>query len=247
MYNFSVALAMPAYKEEANIRRQTEKCVDFLERNVKDFRVIITDDCGGDKTGEIADLLHQEDPRVMVKHHLQNKGYAQAVITGLNCARDETDMEFVSFTDSDGQLDVCDFDKFFPLLEEKPKQMVIGYRVNRADNKKREFMSRGWSLINSMLLWKWIRDVDCALKIFPVEMIAGVELRSQNATINYELLRVAGIRNIPISQVGVSNYPREAGESTGGDPKVIIRSFMSIFELWLSPPEGRSVPAIASD
>ena len=50
--------------------------------------------------------------------------------------------------------------------------------------------------------------------------------------INAELAIKAKAAGFKIGQVGVTHYPRRAGQATGSQIRVIIKSFLDLFKLW---------------
>jgi hypothetical protein len=77
-----------------------------------------------------------------------------------------------------------------------------------------------------------VRDVDCAFKLYRAGFFDKVELKSDGALIDAEVLiklRKAGAK---IAQVGVHHYPRLVGEQTGSKLKVIMRTAREIRRNW---------------
>ncbi|MGH9174205.1 MAG: glycosyltransferase family 2 protein, partial [Vicinamibacterales bacterium] len=99
-----------------------------------------------------------------------------------------------------------------------------------------------------MLFGPRLRDIDCAFKVFRADLIRDSELTTPGALINTELLARAKRRGATIVEVGVQHFPRTAGESSGGSPKVVIRAMGETIRLWFrlrrEPQPTRTVPPI---
>jgi glycosyltransferase involved in cell wall biosynthesis len=96
----SVSVVMPAYNEEDIIETVARNCAEYLATVCEDYEVVIVNDGSKDRTGEILDKLHAENPRI-VPVHQENKGYGGA----LQAAFKNASKEYIFFMDSDNQFD----------------------------------------------------------------------------------------------------------------------------------------------
>jgi len=222
----SLSAFMPAYQEEANIRWVTEDALLKLRMVTDDLELIIVNDGSADKTGEIIDKLADEYPEVVAKHHEVNGGYGAALKTGFSmCGK-----EFIFYTDGDGQFDPAEIALLIPFLKEG--DVVSAYRLDRKDPWNR--ILNAW-IYNTFLLIFFrlnVKDVDCAFKLYKAKFFDSIELRSDGALIDAEVLiklKKAGAR---IVQTGVHHFPRLVGEQTGSKLKVIFKTAKEIFANW---------------
>ena len=84
----------------------------------------------------------------------------------------------------------------------------------------------------NLLFGLHLRDIDCAFKIYPRTFIERIELWSQGALIDTEMLAKARNLGCSIAQLGVHHYPRTAGQQTGANLRVILRAFKELFKLY---------------
>ncbi len=221
----SLSIFFPCYNEEGNIERVTRAALDVAPQFADRFEIILVDDGSSDRTGEIADSLAAEIPQVRAVHNRPNLGYGGAVARGLN----ESQMEWVFFTDGDGQFDIRELPRLVELLDRC--DLAVGYRLNRADNAIRRLNAFCWGVLIRALFGLKVRDIDCAFKLLPKSLIGAIELHSDGAMISAELLAKARYRGLRIAEVGVSHHPRTAGEQTGANLKVILKAFRELFRL----------------
>lgn len=226
----------PAYNEGANVEEVVRQGLAVLPRFADEIEVVVVDDGSTDRTGEIADALASADPRVRVVHHRPNRGYGGAIRSGLSAAR----LEHVFFTDGDLQFDLADIERLLPRLE--LADVVIGYRLNRADPPRRLFIAWVYNTLISVLFAAPFRDVDCAFKLFRRGVFDRVPLsrvRSDGAFFSPELLLVLRAAGMRIEQVGVRHFPRRAEEEKGATLRVVLRAMRDLFRLrlrlWLRP------------
>lgn len=220
-----LSIFFPCYNEEANVERTTRNAVDAARKYADQWEVIIVNDGSKDRTAEIAERLVREIPGVRAVHNNPNLGYGGAVARGLK----ESRMEWIFFTDGDGQFDMMEIDKLVGLLDQC--DFPVGYRIKRADNFLRKSNAFWWGTLVRALFGLRVRDIDCAFKLLPRSLIAQVELKSRGALISTELLARAKYRGLRIAEVGVNHYPRTAGQQTGANLKVILRAFRELFKL----------------
>jgi len=125
--------------------------------------------------------------------------------------------------DSDGQMRIDSLEAAWPNRHEY--DLLLGYRVKRADGPYRCMMGRVGNSVSNMLLGRNITDINCGFKLFKKDLIHSLTLTSTGSSINFEILRLI-FRNNPslrMLQFPVIHYPRIAGRNTGGDPKVLYK------------------------
>ena len=222
----SLTVFFPCYNEEANVERVTAAALKMCARVAQDYEVIIVNDGSRDRTEEIAEKLVRNHPgRVRAVHNKPNRGYGGALQRGFG----EATKEWIFYTDGDGQFDFEEIDKLIPLLEDH--DVVSAYRVDRQDPWIRRLNAACWGVLIRFLFRMNIRDIDCAFKIYPRRFVDAVELKSEGALIDTEMLARATRAGYTIGQVGVHHYPRTAGEQSGANLRVILRAFKELFKL----------------
>src|SRR5713101_802892 len=187
------------------------------------FEVIVVDDLSQDHTGVILDTISATHPCLKVIHHSANQGYGAALVSGFEAVT--RDLAF--FMDSDGQFDIHDLEQFFPLIEEY--DAVLGYRIDRQDTWMRRVNAWGWNMLVGMVFGIYVRDVDCAFKLYPASFFREHKLETRGAMINTEILYKFTRAGNTYTQVGVRHLPRRGGRATGAKPSVIIRAFRELF------------------
>ena len=221
----------PAHNEEANLEGLVSEALETLPGLAESFEIVIVDDGSRDATGRIADELAAAHPLVVrAVHHPTNLGYGAALLSGFRAARHD----HVAFTDGDRQFRVADVGRLIDRLAEPDRpDVVVGYRIKRADPLVRTLYARAYRLANRIFFGLAIRDVDCACKLFRREALAGLAVESGGAFFSAELvikLRAAGRS---VAEVGVPHHPRTAGSPTGAKPSVVFRAVRDFWRLRL--------------
>jgi glycosyltransferase involved in cell wall biosynthesis len=221
----------PAHNEEANVRELVAEALETLPSLAEAFEIIVVDDGSRDATGPIADELAAANPDVVrAVHHPTNLGYGAALVSGFRASRHE----LVAFTDGDRQFRVADIGLLTARLGEADHpDVVVGYRIKRADPIIRTIYARLYRFANRVWFGLKVRDVDCACKLFRRDALAGIAVESGGAFFSAELLIKLGAAGKTIAEVGVPHHPRTAGSPTGAKPSVIFRAVRDFWSLRL--------------
>jgi dolichol-phosphate mannosyltransferase len=222
-----LSLVLPAYNEEAGIRRAVAEADDVLTALTADYEILVVDDGSRDGTAAAVASLLPERPRVRLLRHDRNRGYGAALRTGFEAAR----FERVAFTDADCQFHLEDLGRLLPLSEDCP--VVAGYRVGRQDSWRRRFLSRGYNLMTRALLGTRVRDCDCALKVFRHDVLAGLLPEAEGFFVNAEMLARARQQGVAVAEVGVRHRPRESGRSKVS-LRDVPRTLATLLPFWWS-------------
>jgi len=227
----------PAHDEEANVGRLVAEALDALPALAQRFEIVVVNDGSRDATGAIGDRFAVEHPDlVRVVHHPTNLGYGAALRSGFASSR----YALVAFTDGDRQFRVADLAR---LLERAAgpdaPDVVAGYRLRRADPPLRVLYARLYRFSLGVWYGLWLRDVDCACKLFRRAALEGVRVESGGAFLSAELLIKLRAAGRSIVEVGVPHYPRTAVSASGARLLVVLRAVRDFWRLrlllWLVP------------
>lgn len=222
-----LSVFLPAYNEEKNIKKTVKRTLKVLPSVAKTYEIIIINDGSRDKTGQIADQLAKENKEVKVVHHRLNCGYGGALKSGFKAAK----YLWVAFIDADGQFDFAEIKKFLPYTG--TADLILGYRMVRADNLARKVFTFGWNLLACLFFNLKVRDYSCGFKLIKKEVFEAVQpLVGEEKVTQIEFLVKARKLGFEFAEVGVHHYPREFGKQTGANIKVVARSLVDLFKLW---------------
>jgi glycosyltransferase involved in cell wall biosynthesis len=158
-------------------------------------------------SGDILDELVKRYPCLRVINHGKNKGYGQAIKTGLrSCTK-----EMIFYTDGDGQYDVKEMPHLLESIE--GFDMVNGYIDKRSDPFYRITLGKIYAKLLKIILNINIRYVDCDYRLFKRCVIGDLKLESDGGFICAEMLKRIIDRGYKIKEVRVSHYARKSGKS----------------------------------
>jgi glycosyltransferase involved in cell wall biosynthesis len=241
-----VSCVLPARNEEEAIGTVVPAALDALAALTDESEVVVVDDGSTDRTGALLDALAAQEPRLRVIHFREPRGYGAALQAGFAASR----LPVLMFTDSDGQFDLRDLGRLLPLLADA--DLVVGFRVDRADPASRRVLSRGYNALVRLLLGVRVRDMNCAFKAFHRRVLDLFPLESDGYAINAELVARADAAGLRVREVGVRHFPRIAGESKVGATNVpgALRQLWTLRSLLTADramPRSATTPATARD
>lgn len=239
----NLSVFFPAYNEEENIEKTVKDALKVLkDLKLENYEVIVVNDGSKDKTGEVVASLEKEDKHVRLVNHPQNKGYGEALKTGFK----EAKYEWVAFADSDGQFDFGEISKFLDETDEV--DVIVGYRLTRADPFMRKVYTYGWKMIALVFLGLTVKDYSCGFKLIKKQVFNGVQpLLAGEKVTQIEFLVKAKRLGFKFAEVGVHHYPRKFGTQTGANLSVVAKSIIDLIKLWwmlLSKKEFFAILAI---
>lgn len=226
-----LSVFFPTYNEEKNITSTVTKARKVLQNTAKKWEILIINDGSKDNTVREAKKLEKLDKNIKLINHEVNKGYGGALQTGFKKSK----YKWVSFTDSDGQFDFSEINKFVEKQKATKADAVIGYYKKRQVSKFKILTSKMWEYIVFFLFGLKVKDIDCGFKLLSKKMLNDImPLESQRgAFISSEFLIKAKNKGYKIVEIPVTHYPRKQGIGTGRNLDVIIQSFIDLFKLRL--------------
>jgi glycosyltransferase involved in cell wall biosynthesis len=236
-----VSLFFPVYKDERTVRTVTEKAIGILEEIAGDFEILIIDDGSPDRSGEIADELAAEYAFVRAVHHGENRGYGEALKTGLRLSRHE----WICFTDGDDEYDVRDLANLLRLRDYY--DLIITFRYVRLYSGFRIFVSRVYNMLVRLIFQTPFRDISTGLRLVRKSVIEGIDLHSSSPFIGAEIAIKVMLMGFRIGEVGIQTFPRSFGRGMTVTPSNIVATlrdllavYRGIFSDTYRLPPGRS-------
>ncbi len=212
----TVSILVPAFNEEANIRRAYDAIVDVF-RNLPDYdyEIIVTDNHSTDRTFDLLREIAAKDPRVRVIRFSRNVGYQRSLLMAYKAATGACSVQI----DCDLQDPPALIPKMLDLWRQG-HQVVYGVRKSLQENKVTSWTRR--------VFYKSI----AAMSEDDLPLNAG-EFRLVDACIIAELRRVEDtspylrglISSMGFSQIGFE-YDRQA--RTAGESKFPFKAMLAL-------------------
>jgi len=218
----TLSLVIPCYNEQDNLRPLIEAIRAAVEPLNQPYEVMITDDCSKDNSWRILQELAKADRRIRIQRFAFNCGESAASWAGLKAASGR----YLVTLDADLQNDPKDLPKFLVALQHF--DCVCGTRVatrGQGDNFIRIASSRIANWVRNQLSGEQISDAGCTYRAFKRECIENLKFFKGMHRFLPTLFKIEGFT---VTEIGVSNNPRFAGQSHYG---VWNRLFASFYDL----------------
>ena len=220
-----ISLFFPVYKDEKTVESVAMKAVACLEEIAEKYEIIIVNDASPDRSGEIADLLAKNNPKIRVIHHIENKGYGAAFKAGIIASQ----YRYICMVDGDDEYDISDLKKMALRMEYYP--LVIGFRYKKLYSTKRVFISHIYNSILRLLFKIKFRDISTGIRFFDRKILSDVHLTSDSPFIGAELAIKAMLAGYPVGEIGIQTFPREFGTGSAVSFKNIILTIRDMLKM----------------
>jgi len=224
----SISVFFPAYNDAHSIEKLVTDALEILPDLTDTYEVIVVNDGSLDETRDVLACLKSKYKAVRIVEHETNQGYGGALQSGFRTASHD----LVFYTDGDGQYDVRELLKLFPLLRENV-DVVNGYKLERTDKMNRKVIGGFYNRLAHFLFSLPIRDVDCDFRLIRRAILGTISLHSTSGSICVELvykLRKAGANFV---ETGVNHYARQHGRSQFFTVRRVSKTLFDFFTLWL--------------
>jgi len=224
-----LSIIIPCFNEELSLNKLVDNCLCNINDNVE---IILVDN--GSTDGTFKSLMNLNLPNNIIPLRIdKNIGYGDGILQGLKHAKGEV----VSWTHADLQTDVSDVLRGFKKFEDElmiKKCIVKGERKNR--NLLDSFFTFNMGVYSSILLNKWMYDINAQPKIFHSSFLEEFENPPLDFSLDLYLIYFFKLKNIKINTFPVIFKKRKYGEAKGGGSfkgkiKLVIRTLNYIHTL----------------
>jgi glycosyltransferase involved in cell wall biosynthesis len=225
-----IEVLLPVHNEGESIEATIREIWDELSSRIN-VGFIICEDGSKDNTREIlANLERHLPPRLNVS--AARKGYSQAVREGMHTLQ----ADYLLCLDSDGQCDPKDFWAFWEARAQF--DIVLGWRVDRADNAMRRILSRFFYLIYEAVFRVPVHDPSCPYVLIKKAVALRLvdELGAMQQGFWWEFVARVHRRKYTIKELPVHHRGRSAGVTQVYHlrkmPGIFLRHFLALFRIW---------------
>ncbi len=212
-------IVIPAYNEEANIKRVIADWYPVVDKIGKGSRLVIINDGSKDATYKLMSEASEELP-AFEPVNKPNSGHGATVLFGYKYAIN-AGADYIFQTDSDGQTLPDEFWQFWEMR--KNYDMIIGHRKRRQDGLSRVLVTKTLK----MVLWLCFR-VNIADANTPFRLMKADILKEQIGLIpdNYNLSNVLisviyAKKRLAVKYLPITFRPRQGGVNSINMKKII--------------------------
>jgi len=224
----SISVFFPAYNDALSIGKLVEDALEILPELADAYEVIVVNDGSADETRDVLRALESKYEAVRIVEHETNRGYGGALQSGFRAAQND----LVFYTDGDGQYDVRELAKLYPLLTENI-DVVNGYKMERTDKVNRKIIGGFYNQLAHFLFSLPVRDVDCDFRLIRRAFLGKISLHSTSGSICVELVYKLRKVGAVFEETGVNHYARQHGKSQFFTVRRVSKTLFDFFILWL--------------
>ena len=168
----NLSIIIPAFNEEESIKPLVNLIFKNLDKNVKDYEIILIDDGSDDKTWtEIVKISNKFENIVSIKL-LENYGKSDALDAGFKVCKGN----YVLTMDADLQDDPSEILPLYSMIIENKYDLVSGWKKKRNDPLTKTIPSKFFNLVTRLFSGIKLNDFNCGIKIYRKEVINSINL-----------------------------------------------------------------------
>jgi dolichol-phosphate mannosyltransferase len=228
--SIDIEVLLPVHNEGESIEATIRGIYGELSKVVNPG-FIVCEDGSRDNTKQVLRQLASELP-MRLNLSAARKGYSKAMREGMAMA----EAEYLLCMDSDGQCDPKDFSKFWEARGEA--DIVIGWRVHRADTLLRRSFSRFFYLLYQVVFRTPVHDPSCPYVLFSnavAQRLAG-EMGAMKEGFWWEFVARAQRRGFTIRELPVNHQLRTTGVTQvytwSKMPSIFFRHVAALLKIW---------------
>ncbi len=225
-----VTVVIPTYNERENLSHIAAAVTH------QGYKLLVVDDGSPDGTGELADRLATDDPRLSVLHRQHKEGLGPAYAAGFDHAI-EDGAEIVVEMDADFSHDPADLPRLIAAIDEGA-DLAIGSRYVPGGATPdwpvgRKIISKGGNLYVRIMLGIPIRDATAGFRAFRVAALQRLPYRRAQASgyaFQVEMAMEAKRNGLKVVEVPITFRDRAHGTSKMGTG--IVLEAMRLVTVW---------------
>lgn len=211
-------IVIPAYNEQATIRKVIDEWYPIVERIGSDSRLVVVDDGSTDHTYEIMQECVEEKSQ-FVPLTKENGGHGAAVLYAYHYALGKN-ADYIFQTDSDGQTVP---EEFLPFWKQRHEyDMVIGHRSNRQDGFSRVVVTKMLKAVIRLCFGIQVIDANTPFRLMDAKtMKEQIDLIPKDFNLANVILSVIyAKKKLKVKYVPITFKPRQGGVNSINLPKI---------------------------
>ncbi len=160
----AISVIIPAFNEGAAIEATVEAVESAFADSPHEWEVIVVDDCSTDET-----LSRAQTTQARVIAHPTNKGYGNALLTGIRNARHP----WIGITDADGTYPIDALPEMFSAAVTRDLDMHVGARQGKHYHQStfKSILRFFFRIISQFVVGRHIPDINSGLRIIRRDMV----------------------------------------------------------------------------
>lgn len=215
-----LALIMPAYNEEKNIKKTLSGWTKVLVGLGIDYAIHVYNDGSTDRTARAVSEMSGQDKRIVL-HEQKNSGHGPTILKGY---LENSDSEWIFQADSDSEIDPDSFRLLWQ--QRKGYDFILGRRSNRKSPFARKAVSLVSRITVGLFYSRKIFDVNSPFRLMRQARFRGLFEAIPRSTFapNLIISGFAGLKGMNTLEVPVPYSDRNFGKTSLGNIRVLTVS-----------------------
>ena len=209
----AVSVVIPLYNEAPSLNELHDRLVEVLTGTARTYELLFVNDGSEDDSAARLEALAEANPSVGVIELRRNFGKAAALEAGFRLARGQ----IVVTLDADLQDEPAEIPHLIEKLE-SGFDVVCGWKRVRRDGVEKRWPSKIFNWLAGLMSGLKLHDMNCGLKAFRREAIAGLPLYGEMHRFIPALVHWRGYR---VTEIAVEHHPRKHGRSKYGSSRLV--------------------------
>lgn len=210
MTDTPLSVVMPVYNEASGVAEVVADIVTHILDIVPGSELIVVDDHSTDGTPTVLRRIVDADPRIRLLVNDVNLGHGRTT----RRAMDASTGQWIFHLDSDGQVDVSEFQLLWALHQDN--DLVLGMRITRHDPLHRLVLTRFTRTMVSALARHWVRDANVPFKLIRRSLYEHLSTLMPETAFAPSIMIVLGAHRsgARVAEIETTHLARRHGRST---------------------------------
>jgi len=204
-----ISIIVPMYNEEKNVLSVFDGLNNIFSKTNLNYEFVFVDNGSHDKTQDLICSLHKKYPFVTLAVVGKNEGYGRGITTGLNNSAGR----IIGYTDGDNQVPADTIIQAYNEIINKNLDYCFGKRKRIDENLVRTLLSKGYSVIFSLLFQMRGIEINSKPKLFKKELLPILNLKSKDWFIDTEIYLKTHKHKLKGARIEYTCNKRKVGKS----------------------------------
>ena len=228
-----ISIIVPLYNEDESLPHLAEWIDRVMNEHHFDYEVIMVDDGSKDKSWQVIEKLHADNPRYKGVKFRRNYGKSAALNVGFGRAQGDV----VITMDADLQDSPDEVPELYRMIKEDHYDLVSGWKKKRYDSKlAKNIPSKFFNWTTRKMSGIKLHDFNCGLKAYRRDVVKSIEVYGEMHRYIPYLAKNAGFTRI--GEKEVHHEKRKYGKSKFGMER-FINGFLDLQSLWFLSTFGK--------
>ena len=219
-----ISIVVPLYNEEESLPELCAWIKRVCDANQFTYEVILIDDGSKDRSWEVVQQLHQENPHVKGIKFRRNYGKSAALDTGFEACTGNV----VITMDADLQDSPDEIPDLYKMITEQGYDLVSGWKQKRYDPITKTLPTKLFNWATRKMSGIKLHDFNCGLKAYHYRVVKNIEVMGEMHRYIPVIAKWAGFNKI--GEKVVIHQARKFGKSKFGWER-FVNGFLDLFTI----------------